>query len=149
MVSILQSWNDYPSSRGSFYPAVSFTQGAIWANIHLGTAILCSCLPTYRPLFAHVAASNSSPSTRIFSNLSGSQCHSASAEVEYAYPIDRYSKAAAKRYEAIDDLATNNNRFQPRSFARTSIANDPEGGKYIVGNQMNVQTRVEVVRNAQ
>lgn len=29
---------------------VDLTQGQIWLNVHLGTAILCACLPTYRPL---------------------------------------------------------------------------------------------------
>lgn len=29
---------------------VDLTQGDIWLNVHLGTAIICACLPTYRPL---------------------------------------------------------------------------------------------------
>ncbi|KAI4196369.1 MAG: hypothetical protein LQ346_003228 [Caloplaca aetnensis] len=28
------------------------TQGDIWLNVHLGTAIICACLPTYRPLIS-------------------------------------------------------------------------------------------------
>ncbi len=35
---------------------VSFAQSKTWPNIHLGTAILCSCLPTYRPLFPRISA---------------------------------------------------------------------------------------------
>lgn len=31
---------------------VDLTQGDIWLNVHLGTAIICACLPTYRPLFS-------------------------------------------------------------------------------------------------
>ena len=31
---------------------VDLTQGDIWINAHLGTAIICACLPTYRPLFS-------------------------------------------------------------------------------------------------
>lgn len=31
--------------------AVSFTQAELWTNIHLGIAIICACLPTYRLLF--------------------------------------------------------------------------------------------------
>ncbi|KAI4137181.1 MAG: hypothetical protein L6R39_007432 [Caloplaca ligustica] len=31
---------------------VDLTQGDIWLNVHLGTAIICACLPTYRPLIS-------------------------------------------------------------------------------------------------
>ncbi|KAL8925694.1 MAG: hypothetical protein Q9208_003377 [Pyrenodesmia sp. 3 TL-2023] len=33
-------------------PDFDLTQGVIWLNVHLGTAIICACLPTYRPLFS-------------------------------------------------------------------------------------------------
>ena len=29
---------------------IDLTQGDIWLNVHLGTAIISACLPTYRPL---------------------------------------------------------------------------------------------------
>ena len=31
---------------------VDLTQGDIWLNVHLGTAIICACMPTYRPLIS-------------------------------------------------------------------------------------------------
>ncbi|KAL8646997.1 MAG: hypothetical protein Q9226_006617 [Calogaya cf. arnoldii] len=31
---------------------IDLTQGNIWLNVHLGTAIICACLPTFRPLIA-------------------------------------------------------------------------------------------------
>ncbi|KAL9009145.1 MAG: hypothetical protein Q9173_005801 [Seirophora scorigena] len=31
---------------------VDLTQGDIWVNVHLGVAIICACLPTYRPLIS-------------------------------------------------------------------------------------------------
>jgi len=31
---------------------VSFTESALWIHIHVGTAIICACLPTFRPLIA-------------------------------------------------------------------------------------------------
>ena len=37
------------------------TQGDIWLNVHLGTAIISACLPTYRPLIA-----SDSPLLQIF-----------------------------------------------------------------------------------
>lgn len=33
---------------------VDLTQGDIWLNVHLGTAIICACLPTYRPLVSRI-----------------------------------------------------------------------------------------------
>lgn len=38
---------------------VSFTQAEVWTNIHLGTAIICACLPTYGLLFQHLKIRNS------------------------------------------------------------------------------------------
>ena len=32
---------------------VSYVKGVIWTNVHLGIAIICACLPTYRPLVTH------------------------------------------------------------------------------------------------
>lgn len=34
---------------------VNFVRGILWSNIHLGTAIICACLPTYRPVFSKCA----------------------------------------------------------------------------------------------
>lgn len=31
--------------------AVDLSTDALWLNIHLGSAIICACLPTYRPIF--------------------------------------------------------------------------------------------------
>ncbi|KAL8786043.1 MAG: hypothetical protein Q9213_003026 [Squamulea squamosa] len=31
---------------------IDLTQGDIWLNVHLGVAIICACLPTYRPLIS-------------------------------------------------------------------------------------------------
>ncbi|KAI0190173.1 hypothetical protein EV127DRAFT_495319 [Xylaria flabelliformis] len=34
---------------------ITFTNSEIWTNVHITTAILCACLPTYKPLRAKVA----------------------------------------------------------------------------------------------
>ncbi|KAI4282503.1 MAG: hypothetical protein L6R35_005397 [Caloplaca aegaea] len=34
---------------------VDLTQGNIWINVHLGVAIICACLPTYRPLISRTS----------------------------------------------------------------------------------------------
>ena len=33
---------------------VHFTKTELWSTIHLGTAILCACLPTYRPMLSRL-----------------------------------------------------------------------------------------------
>ena len=33
-------------------PDIDLTQGDIWLNVHLGTAIISACLPTYKPLIS-------------------------------------------------------------------------------------------------
>ena len=35
---------------------VDFNRVALWSTIQLGLAIICSCLPTYGPVFKHVAS---------------------------------------------------------------------------------------------
>ncbi|KAL8661111.1 MAG: hypothetical protein Q9202_005925 [Teloschistes flavicans] len=35
---------------------VDLTQGDIWLNVHLGTALICACLPTYRPLVSRTSS---------------------------------------------------------------------------------------------
>ncbi|KAF7513473.1 hypothetical protein GJ744_008767 [Endocarpon pusillum] len=35
---------------------VAFTGAELWTSCHLGTSVICACLPTYRPLLARIAA---------------------------------------------------------------------------------------------
>ena len=48
-------------------PDFDLTQGDIWLNVHLGTAIISACLPTYKPLI-----SNSPRLKHIFHSRRGS-----------------------------------------------------------------------------
>ncbi|KAL8842385.1 MAG: hypothetical protein Q9176_002774 [Flavoplaca citrina] len=43
---------------------IDLTQGNIWLNVHLGTAVICACLPTFRPLIARRSESRQSPNYR-------------------------------------------------------------------------------------
>lgn len=43
----------YPSAN---LERVSFAKGELWSTIHTGTAIICACLPIYRPLVVKVLA---------------------------------------------------------------------------------------------
>lgn len=47
---------------------ISFTGAELWTNIHLGVAIICACLPTYRLLFRSIFATSSAVWSR-FSSL--------------------------------------------------------------------------------
>ncbi|KAI4121202.1 MAG: hypothetical protein LQ338_006501 [Usnochroma carphineum] len=46
LTGILRIARVYKPSGGD----IDLTEGDIWLNVHLGTAIICACLPTYRPL---------------------------------------------------------------------------------------------------
>ena len=43
---------------------IDLTQGNIWLNVHLGTAIICACLPTFRPLIARRLGSRQGTNSR-------------------------------------------------------------------------------------
>ena len=48
---------------------VNFARGSIWTTIHLGMAIICACLPTYRPLLTKCEARLASLRGRYSSKL--------------------------------------------------------------------------------
>ncbi|MCJ1358286.1 MAG: hypothetical protein MMC33_008285 [Icmadophila ericetorum] len=52
-----------------------YLKGILWSNIHLGTAIVCACLPALRPLFTHVASFFTSLSS-LLSSISHYRKHS-------------------------------------------------------------------------
>lgn len=54
---------------------MNFVLDLFWLNIHAGAAIICACLPTYRPLIVKSATALSGYSSKIFSSGpdSGSQ----------------------------------------------------------------------------
>lgn len=48
--------------------AIDFILDMLWLDIHSGIAILCACLPTYRPLIVRSAAFISSQGSKLFSS---------------------------------------------------------------------------------
>lgn len=77
---------------------VPFTQGDIWSNIHAGTAIICACLPTYRPLFPRLAAFSNNVRQR-YRNLVNStrrtrSTKSSAEEIPVDLPKSRYTEIA-------------------------------------------------------
>ncbi|KAL1603711.1 hypothetical protein SLS60_005301 [Paraconiothyrium brasiliense] len=52
--------------------AIDFVLDITWLDVHSGIAILCACLPTYRPLIVKSAAFLSSQGSKLFSSRGGS-----------------------------------------------------------------------------
>ncbi|PVH92935.1 hypothetical protein DM02DRAFT_677177 [Periconia macrospinosa] len=48
--------------------AIEFVQDIIWINIHSGVAIICACLPTYRPLIVKANSILSNGMSKVFSS---------------------------------------------------------------------------------
>ncbi|KAL8945850.1 MAG: hypothetical protein Q9222_007667 [Ikaeria aurantiellina] len=48
ITGIIRMAKVYRPGGGEF----DLTAGTIWLNVHVGTTIICACLPTYRPLFS-------------------------------------------------------------------------------------------------
>lgn len=87
----------YPNPRNMARVYLTFTtvnlvDRMIWNNIHLGTAILCACLPTYRPLIVQCTTISTSFIKRydsIFSNKSRSEKLSLGGLSQNTYPSSR------------------------------------------------------------
>ena len=57
------------------FKIVSFTKASLWSSIHLGTAVSCACLPTYKPLLDRII-SIASPVRRMYASLLGTRASS-------------------------------------------------------------------------
>lgn len=60
------------------YPLVDFIRDIIWLNVHLGCAIICACLPTYRPIFVMSSKAFSNSFQKYYSSGSGKDSGSGS-----------------------------------------------------------------------
>ena len=88
---------------------VSHTRGLIWTTIHLGVAIICTCLPTYRPLVSKWRLSSFKSYRKNHLKLSsGSSRKDAALD---AWSLDRNSPISAcesvymgSRYSEMDDF---------------------------------------------
>ncbi|KAF2442430.1 hypothetical protein P171DRAFT_433925 [Karstenula rhodostoma CBS 690.94] len=56
--------------------AIDFVLDILWLDVHAGIAILCACLPTYRPLIVKSAAFLSSQGSKLFSSRGSSAANS-------------------------------------------------------------------------
>ena len=79
---------------------VSFTKSQLWSNIHIGTAIVCACLPTYRPLLAKASAFSQSLRLRYGTIFRNEKTTKASKESR-TYPLEDYAKKPNVGYNEI------------------------------------------------
>ena len=77
---------------------VSFTKAELWTNIHIGVAILCSCLPTYRPLVGKLSTFLGSLRQRYTARFSSRQTIKGSEEGTQ-YPLANFMSDSSSRYK--------------------------------------------------
>ena len=82
--------------------SVNFTQGELWTNIHLGTAIVCASLPTYRPLFSRLSVVTASIRSR-FTSMFSSRRPLQSSKPSGSYEIGTYP-SGHKRYNQLEHV---------------------------------------------
>ena len=97
---------------------VAFAKAETWSAVHIGIAIVCACLPTYRPLFARAAATFSSFRRHYY----GSGSHTDDSNTR--------SKASGK----VEVLPLKN------VSSRTTSANDPHGDTQRLTNTGNEES---------
>ncbi len=90
-----------PGYSGALIDIVSvrFTQGELWTNIHLGTAIVCASLPTYRPLFTRLAVATASIRSR-FTSIFNSRRPLQNSKPRGGHEMDPYP-SGHKRYNQL------------------------------------------------
>jgi hypothetical protein len=89
---------------------VAFSKAELWSGVHVGIAIVCACLPTFRPLFIRTAASASSFWNRRYFNSShlssdkGRQSESISSNVLSTLESQDDSRKVSGPYTDIVEL---------------------------------------------
>ena len=81
---------------------VSFTKVELWTNIHIGVAILCSCLPTYRPLVGKFSTFLRSLRQRYTARFSSRQRFKGSEEGTQ-YPLANFMSGNSSHYKEFND----------------------------------------------
>ena len=125
--------------------AVSFTQAELWTNIHLGTAIICACLPTYRLLFKGMFVASSAIWSHLSSLFPSRRALKATAyERGSTYQMDAFQQNR-NNYKQLDD-PTGEHQFLSHAAAVTptrSQVSDKDGN--IEPNSIIIRNTVEVV----
>ena len=118
------------------YYTVNWTRGELWTNIHLGTAVLCACLPTYAPLLRHLAAFGSKIASRFSSFLT--TLRGSSASPSKSSKID----GSNRQYDQLNDPIVDG-RPSRKAMAQRSHSGHDEN-RWEMG-EINVKNTVHVV----
>ena len=78
---------------------VSVLRDELWINLHVSTAIVCACMPTYRPLLSRAVQATSSFRNR-YSNKTGTTKASAMNDSSYSSQAD--SRNRRPNYAKLD-----------------------------------------------
>ncbi|KAL8998426.1 MAG: hypothetical protein Q9188_006111, partial [Gyalolechia gomerana] len=88
---------------------VSFTQCILWMQLHLATAIICACLPIYRPLVGAIVDSSKGLSKRYSRLLSRARRYNGSSASQLESPITDFpAKTDAPRHMEIQGFYVDN-----------------------------------------
>ncbi len=89
-------WNKFLRRR-----TVNHAGRVVWSNIHLGTAIICACLPTYRPLLIMGGACWSLIRQRYFPKGPSRKWFKQSASTDSPFTSHGINRSARDRGDAI------------------------------------------------
>ena len=84
---------------------VIYPKAELWTNIHIGTAIMCCCLPLYRPLFSKASAQcHGLREEHIF--RFGRSRTAKESDIDSSYGLARYPTRSNLRYEELHEEPT-------------------------------------------
>ena len=111
----------------------------IWSNLHLGFAIICACLPTYRPLLAKAAASASSLRSTLRQGTGASK--STLTAKTSKLKSERSDSSFPSRYEELNDR-DNIILIETGPVIKSSQC---PNGRAIPANAIGIHSTIEVV----
>ncbi|KAL8770403.1 MAG: hypothetical protein Q9209_003829 [Squamulea sp. 1 TL-2023] len=111
---------------------VDLAQGDIWLNVHLGVAIICACLPTYRPLI----------SRNPWLKLHGKRCEDASKSSDMTPTIGSAPKRVyhGDLTELTTELYTGQNPDLHGHYASARRSESTSATKFESGDESQVRT---------
>ncbi|KAI4149426.1 MAG: hypothetical protein LQ341_001322 [Variospora aurantia] len=92
----LLSFSALPALANAAKKTVNFTQGELWTNIHLGTAVFCACLPTFPPLLTRLGVVGSSLLSKLGSIFSTARPLKDSSDTSTLKHYDKLTGPAAE-----------------------------------------------------
>ena len=130
-----------PRAILTYTMAVTLVGDLIWATIENGLAIICACLPTYRPLLTTSQAFLVSVNSWYSSLLSRGSQSKASGFTETEHVSDNQSR---KRYNQIAD-GTQDNLYLAKAVGGSGAGEEFGDGKDYPLGAIKVKSTTEVV----